>query len=155
MNTATSTLNEASIDVLNDLIENAKDGEYGFGECAKRVQSPSLKQTLQRRADDCRGAAAELRALVVRLGGKPADGGTAMGALHRGWISVRDALTPDSDRGILDEAERGEDAALGRFRKALKSDDLTPETRELITRQMQGAQANHDQVKKLRDSTPA
>ena len=144
-----------SIEVLNDLIENAKDGEYGFDQCAKRIKSAALKETLQRRAADCRVAAGELRALVVTLGGKPEDGGSALGALHRGWISVKDALTPDSDHAILDEAERGEDAALGRYRKALKTDGLKPEVRDLISRQMLGAQANHDQIKRLRDTTPA
>lgn len=148
-------MSNESIDVLNDLIENAKDGEYGFTECAERVQSPTAKSTLQQRAADCRSAALELQALVTRLGGKPADGGTALGALHRGWISVKDALTPDSDRRMLDEAERGEDTALARYRKALKADGLTPEVRDVITRQMAGAQANHDQIKRLRDSTPA
>jgi uncharacterized protein (TIGR02284 family) len=150
-----STINDASINALNDLIENAKDGEYGFTQCAERVQSAALKQTLQRRAADCRSAVAELHALVVGYGGKPAESGTAMGALHRGWISVKDALTPDSDHRILEEAERGEDAALGRYRKALKSDDLTPEVRQVLERQMQGAKANHDQIKSLRDTTPA
>jgi uncharacterized protein (TIGR02284 family) len=149
-----TTQTEASIEALNDLIENAKDGEYGFTQCAERVQAPNLKTTLQRRAADCRTAVAELTGLVQRLGGKPAEHGTALGALHRGWISVKDAMTSDSDHSILDEAERGEDTALGRYRKALKA-DLTPEVRAVIERQMQGAQANHDQVKALRDGMPA
>ena len=148
-----STITDESIDVLNDLIETCKDGEYGFTQCADRVSKPELKATLMRRATECAGAASELQALVVRLGGDPADRGSAMGALHRGWISVKDALTPDSDRGMLEEAERGEDAALARYRKALKS-EVTPEVNAIIARQMQGAQANHDEIKRLRDSTP-
>ncbi|MBW8845126.1 MAG: PA2169 family four-helix-bundle protein [Burkholderiales bacterium] len=148
-----NTTHQASIDALNDLIENARDGEFGFSQCVQRVQSASLRPILQRRADDCRNAAAELQVLVLRYGGKPADGGTALGALHRGWISVKDTLTPDSDRRLLDEVERGEDAALGRYRKALQA-DLTPEVREVITRQMRGVQANHDQIKSLRDTAP-
>jgi len=148
-----STITDESIDVLNDLIETCKDGEYGFTQCAERVTNPTLKATLLRRATECAGAASELQTVVVRLGGDPADSGTALGALHRGWISVKDALTPDSDRRMLEEAERGEDAALARYRKALKS-EITPEVRDVIARQMQGAQANHDQIKRLRDSTP-
>ncbi|WP_233151798.1 PA2169 family four-helix-bundle protein [Pelomonas sp. KK5] len=151
---STHTMTDESIDALNDLIENAKDGEYGFEECAKRVQSSALQGTLRRRAQECRNAAIELQSMVTRLGGEPAEGGTALGALHRGWISVKDALTPDSDRRILDEAERGEDSALARYRKALKA-ELTPEVRQLVERQMAGAKANHDEVKRLRDSTPA
>lgn len=148
-----TTVNDETIDVLNDLIENAKDGEYGFRQCAERVKSPSLRQVLERRSADCRTAAAELQTLVVQLGGKAENDGTALGALHRGWISVKDALTPDSDRRIMDEAERGEDAAVARYRKALKA-QLTPEAQALVSRQLTGAQANHDEVRRLRDSTP-
>src|SRR3982751_5780087 len=117
--------NDDVIDVLNDLIENAKDGQYGFAASAERVQPPHLREPLQRRAQDCERAASELQSLVVQCGGKPADSGTALGAMHRGWVSVKDAVTT-SDRSILEECERGEDAAVARYRKALKQE--LPET---------------------------
>ena len=75
-----------------------------------------------------------------------------MGAMHRGWMAFKDAVTPDSDRSVLDEAERGEDHALAAYRKALKA-DLPQHVRDLLQRHMSGAQANHDQIKALRDST--
>lgn len=140
------------VDILNDLIENSKDGEYGFAKCAERVESVSLKETMTRRAADCARAAGELQQMVLQYGGKPADGGTALGAMHRGWVSLKDAVTPNSDHAVLEEAERGEDAALARYRKALKQ-ELPADVRELLTRQMAGAQRNHDEVKALRDTT--
>ncbi len=149
-----AVLDKDVIDVLNDLIENAKDGQYGFAKCAERVKAPHLKDSLQQRAVGCGQAAAELQALVTQYGGKPADSGTVAGALHRGWVSVKDALTGDSDHAVLEECERGEDAALARFRKALKT-DMPADVRAVIERQMAGAQANHDHVKALRDSTPS
>ena len=144
--------NNDVVDVLNDLIENAKDGQYGFQKCAERVKSLQLRQTLTQRANDCQQAVNELQNLVVKYGGKPAEHGTVAGALHRGWVSVKDALTADSDHAVLEECERGEDAALARYRKALKA-DLPQDVRAVITRQMEGAQKNHDQVKLLRDTT--
>jgi uncharacterized protein (TIGR02284 family) len=145
--------NDDVVDVLNDLIETAKDGEFGFTKSAERVQSPALRSMLQARAADCRRAATELQALVADCGGTPADSGSVLGAMHRGWVSVKDALTIDSDHAVMAECERGEDTALARYRKALKS-DLPPAVRDVVTRQMAGAQRNHDQVKALRDSTP-
>ncbi|MEF7612571.1 PA2169 family four-helix-bundle protein [Aquincola sp. MAHUQ-54] len=142
------------IDLLNDLIETSKDGEYGFTKCAERANAPALKETLQRRAADCARGAAELQTLVVQYGGKPEDSGTAMGALHRGWVSVKDVLSGNSDHAVLAECERGEDAALARYRKALR-EELPADVRQVLERQMTGVQANHDQIKALRDSTPA
>ena len=70
--------------------------------------------------------------------------------MHRGWVSMRDAVAGTSDQAILDECERGEDSALGCYRKALKQ-DLPPAVRTVVEKQMAGVQANHDEVKRLRD----
>ena len=148
----TATLDKEVLSVLNDLIETSKDGEYGFEKCAERVKAASLKEALRRRATDCAEAARELQALVIQYGGEPAEKGTVLGALHRGWVSVKDVLTLDSDHAVLEEAERGEDHALARYRKALKN-DLPDPVRGIVQRQLAGAQANHDQIKALRDST--
>ncbi len=55
---------------------------------------------------------------------------------------------------MLDECERGEDAALARYRKALK-ETLPADVRSILERQYQGAQRNHDQIKALRDALKA
>ena len=60
-----------------------------------------------------------------------------------------------SDQAILDECERGEDVALSRYRKALKHGELPATVREVVERQMAGVQANHDQIKALRDGLRA
>jgi uncharacterized protein (TIGR02284 family) len=139
------------IQILNELIETSKDGQYGFAKCAERAESASLKQTLLARAAECESAAVELQALVLQHGGSPEDHGSVSGALHRGWVSVKDALTGRSDHALLEECERGEDAALARYRKALKQ-QLPIDVQQTINRQMMGVQANHDQIKALRDS---
>ena len=137
--------------LLNDLIAISRDGEYGFRECARHVKSSDIKALLNRRADDCIGAATELQRLVTQLGRAPDDGGTAGGAVHRGWVAVRSALTGYSDLAMLDECERGEDTATAHYRKALKQ-NLPVAIRTVVERQAEGAQRNHDQIKALRDS---
>jgi uncharacterized protein (TIGR02284 family) len=138
------------IDTLNDLIETSHDGEYGFRQLAEHAESPDLKQTFLRRAEEIRASMPDLRGEVTALGGKPNDGGSTTGALHRGWVAVRSVLGTSTDQALLDEAERGEDAALARYRKAARQ-DLPPTVRALVERQLQGVQRNHDQIKLLRD----
>ena len=48
------------VDVLNDLLENSRDGEYGFRACADEVESPAAKQLFANRAEECRKAGAEV-----------------------------------------------------------------------------------------------
>ncbi len=147
--------NSRVVEVLNDLIETCKDGEYGFRTCSERASSASLKQTFQQRAQECSSAAAELQGLVRQYGGTPEDSGTAAGAVHRGWVRVVDAVTGSDDQAILNECERGEDSALARYRAAAKETDLPADVRAVIARQQEGVQRNHDQVKALRDGYSA
>ena len=142
--------NDDVVDVLNDLIETCHDGQYGFSSSAEHVKSNDLRLLFTQRAADCQRAAEELQGLVVEYGGKPDDGGSASGAVHRGWVSVKGTLAGYSDKAMLEECERGEDAAVARYRKALK-EELPANVRALVERQLMGAQRNHDQVKALRD----
>lgn len=139
------------VDTLNKLIETSKDGEFGFTACAQHVKSNDLKELFLRRANECRTAASELQTLVAEYGGKPDTSGSATGALHRGWVAVRGSLTGYSDHAMLEECERGEDAALARYRAALKEEALPEAVRAVVARQQLGVQANHDQIKRLRD----
>ena len=140
-----------TIDTLNDLIEASKDGEYGFKASAEQAKSPELKSMLSARASECRSAAQELQALVSRLGGKAEDDGSMLGAMHRGWVSVKTALTSHDDLAVLEECERGEDSALESYRDALKM-ELTPEARTLVDQQYAGAKRNHDEIRRRRDA---
>lgn len=146
--------NDDVVDVLNDLVECCKDGEYGFRACAGQAGRQDLKATFLRRADDCAGAARELQDQIRHLGGKADDSGSAAGALHRGWVAVKATLSAYDDKAVLEECERGEDSAVARYRKALKQ-PLPAGVKLVVERQAQGAQRNHDEVKMLRDQVMA
>ena len=153
VNTETLASNDV-VDILNDLIENSRDGEYGFRTCAEEVESAEMKRVFSDRAAACAQGASELVQLVTAYGGKPAEGGTATGAMHRGWVHVKGAVGANSELSMLEECERGEDAAVARYRKALKQ-NLPADVRSVVERQAEGAQRNHDQIKMLRDQARA
>ncbi|WAC72164.1 PA2169 family four-helix-bundle protein [Roseateles sp. SL47] len=142
--------NKDVIDDLNTLIETSKDGEYGFLNCAEHVRSASLRDVFAKRAADCREASAELQQMVRQQGGKPEDDGSTSGAMHRGWVAVKGTLTGYSDLAMLEECERGEDAALARYRKVAQK-ALPAGVMEVVQRQMTGVLRNHDQIRLLRD----
>jgi uncharacterized protein (TIGR02284 family) len=139
------------VDALQDLVECCKDGEYGFRESAEQAKRQDLKTVFLQRADDCRRGAEELNQQIRQLGGSVKDSGSALGALHRGWVSVKTTLSTYDDKAVLEECERGEDNALARYRKALKQ-QLPEHAKAVVERQYQAVQRNHDQIKMLRDS---
>jgi uncharacterized protein (TIGR02284 family) len=144
--------NDDIISTLNDLIETSKDGEQGFKACVEDASDrhPQLKTMLADRQRGCAAAASELQDLVRAQGGDPATGSSVGGALHRGWLNVRTAITGKDDETVLNECERGEDVAVKSYRKALGK-DLPANIRLVVERQYQGVLRNHDQIKALRD----
>ncbi|MBA2675899.1 PA2169 family four-helix-bundle protein [Ramlibacter sp.] len=138
------------VDVLQDLVECSKDGEYGFRACAEQAERADLKSLFLQRADGCRSGAQELNSLISQLGGTTEDGGSAMGAMHRGWVAVKTTLTSYDDKAVLEEAERGEDNAKARYRKAAQK-PLPDNVRQVVERQLQAVERNHDQIKQMRN----
>jgi uncharacterized protein (TIGR02284 family) len=137
-------------DALEDLLEVCKDGEYGFQSCAEQAERADLKSFLSRRVEDCRRGAEEIRRHLAAYGGDTDEGGSAMGALHRGWVSIKATLSTYDDKAVMEEAERGEDNALARYRKVLQK-SLPQDIRQMVQKQCDGVQRNHDEVKRLRD----
>lgn len=141
---------DKTIRALNDLIETCKDGEYGFRASAEQTKSTELRQWLDNRADDCARAADELQAQVIELGGEPDTGGSMGGAMHRGWVAVRGTLAGYSDDAVLEECERGEDAALKAYGDVSRQ-PLPEPVLALVERQHLGVQRNHAMIRELRD----
>lgn len=139
---------------LDDLIECCKDGEYGFRASAEQVKSETLRQLFLRRAAECQSACTELQGLVRQFGGKPEDSGTVMGAVHRGWVATKSALSTYTDLAVLEETERGEDSAMNTYRTALQQ-ELPQPVRSVVERQFEGVKRNHAEVRSLRDQARA
>jgi uncharacterized protein (TIGR02284 family) len=138
--------------ILNDLIETSRDGELGFRTAAEDTKTASLRQVFQRCSQDCATAAADLQALITRMGGNPQERGSVAGAIHRGWVNLKAAASGRTDLAILEECERGEDVAKARYRKALDEAELPSDIRMIVQRQYEGATRNHDEIRNLRDS---
>lgn len=146
--------NKDTISLLNNLIETSKDGQKGFGECAKDIENAELKSLFSQRSQECASAAGELQQLVRSLGGDPETSSSAAGSLHRGWVNLKSVLTGHSEKAILNECERGEDVALKHYKDALEK-ELPSNVRSILEKQRQGVQRNHDQVKALRNMARA
>lgn len=148
--------NAELVDVLNDLIQISKDGEEGFRACAEHASERQAyyKNQFLERSKTCGLAVLELQNLVRTFGGDPAQTSSVTGTLHRHWLNLKSAVLGKDDEAILNECERGEDAAVNAYRKAL-AQELPNDIRLIIERQYQGVLANHDRVKALRDQVRA
>jgi len=144
---------EDTISILNNLIETLKDGQEGFRVAAEDVKNPELKTLFNRLSLERAQMAGELQQEAIQLGeGEPEKTSSAAGALHRGWIHIKEALAGGGDHAVLSECERGEDSAVSNYRDALEA-DLPQNLRAIIERQYTRVKAAHDEVRDRRDAT--
>jgi uncharacterized protein (TIGR02284 family) len=136
---------------MNDLVETCKDGEEGFRQAAEGTQRSDLRTLFQEYSRQRAQFASELQMEVARLGGSPEKSGSMGGALHRGWMNIKSAVTGKDDYAILAEAERGEDAAVKSYREVL-SKDLPSDIRSMVQRQFEEIQSAHRKIRELRDA---
>ena len=137
--------------VLNNLIETLKDGQEGFKQAAESVRNPALKTLFSDYSEQRSRFATALQSEARRHGETEPETSSATGALHRGWINLKSAITGGDEHAILAECERGEDSAVEEYKKAL-DDGLSPTAQELVSRQFAEIKAAHDRIRSLRDA---
>ena len=137
--------------VAKELVETLKDGEKGFARAAEHLKDGDHREratTLQRLSEQRAQFQREIVAMGDDYGDDVDESGTLAASLHRGWISLKDALSGDSAEGILKAALTGEDHAVSEYEKALQQ-DLSTGFRQVVSRQHDAVVAARDEVKAL------
>ncbi|MFC6999860.1 ferritin-like domain-containing protein [Rufibacter roseus] len=149
--------NKHILNVLNDLVETAKDGQKGFETAATAVDSQRVKSELERFAQQRAIFVSELESTAQKLGGSTTNTTTiegaamqAAGAVHRGWINLKSAVGANDSKAILNECENGDEAALKAYDNALHEEGLPVDVKTMIQRQYQEIQAAKQTVSSLK-----
>lgn len=140
--------------VTEDLVETLEDGKEGFAKAAEKLETEGksdIASTFRRFSGQRGEFSAELRKMAQQYGDKVEAEGTIAAKLHRGWMSLKDALSGSSPEGVLDAAAQGEDHAVSEYEKALQQ-DVSAELRSVIEAQQAEVKKACDEVKALRDS---
>jgi uncharacterized protein (TIGR02284 family) len=144
-----ATENKEVVSVLNDLIETCKDGEKGFTSAAEKAKEASLRSLFTKYASQRAQYVTELQSFVAQLGGDPASSGHVSASLHRGWIGLKEALSKDEDKALIDECEAGEDAAMKAYKDA-QGKVLPPTVQSVVIKQYAGVQEAHGVIRDLK-----
>ena len=144
---------KTTISTLNDLIETLKDGQYGFKHAAENVEESDLKTLFSSYSTQRAKFAGELQQELIRMGeSEPEEDASVTGALHRGWINLKSALSGKSRHAVLAECERGEDHAVSAYKKATASAELPAPILAIVNKQYGEVKSAHDNVRSLRDA---
>ena len=136
------------IDYLNNLVEMNRDAEAGFRTAAGNVNNTELETTFGKYAAQHAKFVTELQKDIERLGGRPADSGTVGGALHRGWMDVKSALSGGSPAAMLSSCRSGEESADAAYADAMK-DTPSGQTYSLLEKQQSQVRGIHTRLTRL------
>lgn len=136
--------------VLNTLIGTLIDSVEGYQKAAADTDNTRYAEMFNARAQERQSAITKLQAAVARLGGNPEDDGTTAGAIHRGWINLKEAVVGRDDEAIVNSVESGEDYLKEKFETVMNNKDLPAEARAAVDKAWQSVKAGHDQMSQLK-----
>jgi len=140
--------------VTKDLIQTLEDGKDGFARAAEKLadsDQPELSSRMRTFSEQRAAFSAELEQIAAGYGDDIDEDGSVGGAIHRGWMAVKDAISGSDAQGVLDAAEQGEDHAIAEYEDALGK-DISPELRVVIERQFTAVEQAHNEVRALRNA---
>lgn len=140
--------------VTKELVETLEDGRAGFSKSAEKLKDSSARDVadeLSALSEQRRQFSTELRQMAKEYGDSIDESGSMTAALHRGWISLKDALGGDNPSAVLKAAEQGEEHAISEYEKALKQ-ELSPALREVVQRQLDAIRAARSRVQAMQDA---
>lgn len=131
--------NNEIIDDLKGLVSIINDGKEGYESAAESTDNVELKAVFMKNAAQRSMYESELKNHIQKHGGhSDNDEGGVLGAIHRTWIDIKEALTGKSETAILEAVTTGEKAALEKFDSVIEDSALHQDHLDLLTKQRNG-----------------
>ncbi|MGB3775180.1 MAG: PA2169 family four-helix-bundle protein [Leeuwenhoekiella sp.] len=134
---------------LNELLEKNYDAEAGYKKAAEDVKNVTLKGYFESRAKDRYDFGHEIKAELSSFGQEPDKGTSVKGDLHRAWMDLKSAFSSNKEEAILEEAIRGEKAAIEDYDEIINDKEVPPSTKEVLVKQRNSVQEALTKAKAL------
>jgi len=131
--------NQEIIADLKGLISILNDGKQGYSSAAESTDNLELKAVFLKYVAERALYENELKAHLAKHGGySDNEDGGILGAIHRTWIDIKEALTDKSETAVLAAVVTGEKAALAKYDTAIEDHKLHEDHLNLLTSQRNG-----------------
>lgn len=146
-----STYTEEVGEKLNELLEKTYDAEKGFEKAAENTEHQQLKALFHSKAQQRYDFGHELKSEIKSFGQEIEKGDSLTGKAHRAWMDVKALFSFDDAESMLEEAIRGEKAALEEYEEVLKDTSLPSTTSIVLKNQKQAIENGLSNIKMLED----
>ncbi|WP_299226264.1 PA2169 family four-helix-bundle protein [uncultured Psychroserpens sp.] len=146
-----STYTQEIGEKLNDLLEKTYDAEKGFKKAAENVEHSALKSYFNNKAQERYNFGHELKSEIKSFNQDVDKGGSLTGKAHRAWMDIKSLFSADDEESMLEEAIRGEKAAIDEYQDVLNESSLPSTTKTLLESQKNTIQNGLSNIKSLED----
>ncbi|WP_047547599.1 ferritin-like domain-containing protein [Psychroserpens sp. Hel_I_66] len=136
---------------LNDLLEKTYDAEKGYKKAAENVEHAALKSYFSQKAQERYNFGHELKSEIKSFNQDVDKGGSVAGTMHRAWMDVKSLFSADDEESMLEEAIRGEKAAVDEYQDVLSETSLPSSTKTILTSQKNTIENGLSNIKRLED----
>ncbi|WP_036150657.1 ferritin-like domain-containing protein [Maribacter forsetii] len=146
-----STYTEEVGEKLNELLEKTYDAEKGFKKAAENTENVQLKSFFEAKAKQRYDFGHELKAEIMSFGQEIDKGDSITGKAHRAWMDVKALFSLDNAESMLEEAIRGEKAAIEEYEEVLGDTSLPSTTATILKSQKEAIKSGLSNIKMLED----
>jgi uncharacterized protein (TIGR02284 family) len=142
--------NREIINDLKDLLSIVNDGKEGYETASEATDKIELQGIFLRYSAQRALYASELKDHIATHGGKADnDNGGVLGALHRTWIDIKQTLSGNNDKAILNAVVSGEAKALQKYNGYIADYQDHADHIELLRRQRDGIEEAAHEMQSL------
>lgn len=145
-------MDPTSADLLNDLLEVARDGERFYRDAAEKVQTPALRGTFRQMAELRQRLMDDLAQHVTARGERPSDTRTLGGRARQAYADALASLRENQEEVYIRQLEAVEDRLLRHYENAL-GHASSEGVRRILQRHLLTVRAAHDRMRMLRDQS--
>jgi uncharacterized protein (TIGR02284 family) len=138
-----------STDLLNELIEIARDGKKFYLDAATKVTGAEVQQVFRTQASAREQLINDLSQHVVIRGEVASRDETLVGITRKLYAEILATLSSDRDGVYINQLEEVEDRLLDHYRKALEQAE-SEDVRRVLVSHMPTVQAAHDRMRALK-----
>lgn len=120
---------------IREILAKNKDAQKGFSSAAENTDNLRLQTYFRRKSYDREGFNDKLLEAIHAGYPNIKVEGSFTGTIHRVWMDMKTMFTADDDESLLNEAIRGDKAAVEEYDEVLNYKSLPIELRHLLNEQ--------------------
>jgi uncharacterized protein (TIGR02284 family) len=136
---------------INSIIQKNEDAVLGYMKAAENAKGIGLQSYFSNKVLERNNFIASLKSAAPALNLRNDTDGSVTGALHRTWMDIKAAFSSDDDEAMLEEAIRGDKAAIEEYNEILSDTHLPIAVGTLIRQQITWIKEDLQKIKSLED----